>query len=372
MSDDPIAESAPLLVAHINDEHADWALVVGRGFGDLPDAERAVVVDLDRHGVGIEVTSAGALHHVRVPFPEEAVSSLQLQAFGVVLAREARQRSGISVLTSFEQQAAELAAIRTFITSVVRTEQVTRHVRQFTFGGGDVRTFAPVSADQFLYVLAPPPGRHELTIDAGFSWEQYDAMAPDDRPIGAYYTVRRWRPDVAELDLLFVLHGDEDTGTAGPAAQWAARARPGDPVALWGPRSAFEPPNGTEWYLLVADDTGLPAVAAIIESLPPGTPIRVIAEVDAEEDRQPLPVADGVDVQWCYRRGRPAGTTTMLVDAVRAMPWPAGVAYAWGGAESRCITAVRKYVRTERGLSRDAVSMTGYWRHDDHADDDEH
>ena len=69
---------------------------------------------------------------------------------------------------------------------------------------------------------------------------------------------------------------------------------------------------------------------------------------------------------------RPAGTTTMLVDAVRAMPWPAGVAYAWGGAESRCITAVRKHVRTERGLSRDAVSMTGYWRHDDHADDDEH
>jgi hypothetical protein len=25
-----------------------------------------------------------------------------------------------------------------------------------------------------------------------------------------------------------------------------------------------------------------------------------------------------------------------------------------------------------RITSRDAVSMTGYWRHDDHADDDEH
>ena len=91
-------------------------------------------------------------------------------------------------------------------------------------------------------------------------------------------------------------------------------------------------------------------MAAIIESLPPA-PHPFVAEVDAEEDRQSLPSADGVDVQWCYRRGRPAGTTTMLVDAVRAMPWPAGAAYAWGGAESRCITAVRKYVRTERGLS---------------------
>ena len=58
---------------------------------------------------------------------------------------------------------------------------------------------------------------------------------------------------------------------------------------------------------LTADDTGLPAVAAIIESLPAGTPIRVVAEVDSEQDRQPLILADGVDVHWCYRRGRPAG-----------------------------------------------------------------
>ena len=73
VSDDPIAESAPLLVAHINDEHADWALVVGRGFGDLPNAERAVVVDLDRHGVGLEVTVGRCrVTSVRVPFPEDS------------------------------------------------------------------------------------------------------------------------------------------------------------------------------------------------------------------------------------------------------------------------------------------------------------
>jgi len=369
VSDDPIAESAPLLVAHMNEEHPDWALVVGRGFGDIPNAERAVVVDLDRHGVGLEVTAAGVRHSVRVPFPETAVSPLQVQTFGIALAKEARQRSGDSALTTFEQQAAELAAIRTFITSVVRTEQVTRHVRQITFGGGDLRGFVPAAADQYLYVLAPPRGRRELTIDAGFTWEQHDTMAPDERPIGAYYTVRRWRPDVAELDMLFVLHGDEAHGTSGPAATWAIGARPGDPVALWGPRAAFEPPRDTDWYLLVADDTGLPAVAAIIESLPAGTPIRVVAEVDSEQDRQPLILADGVDVHWCYRRGRPAGRTSLLLDAVRAMPWLSGDAYAWGGAESRCITAVRRYVRTERGLPRTDVSMTGYWRHDDHPDD---
>ena len=61
--------------------------------------------------------------------------------------------------------------------------------------------------------------------------------------------------------------------TATPARRRPGRqrARPGDPVALWGPRTAYAPPAGTDWYLLVADETGLPAVAAILESLPEGT-----------------------------------------------------------------------------------------------------
>jgi NADPH-dependent ferric siderophore reductase len=266
-------------------------------------------------------------------------------------------------VTTSEKQATELAAIRTFVTNVVRAEQITRNVRQLTFGGGDLATFTPAAADQFLYVLAPPPGRDELTIDAGFTWEQYETMAPEDQPIGAYYTVRRWRPEAAELDMLFVLHG-ADGSPDGPAASWAARAEAGDLVALWGPRTAFEPPAGTDWFLLVADDTGLPAVAAIIESLPTTTPVVVVAEVDSEEDRPPLPAGANVDVQWCFRRGLPAGQTTLLVDALRALDWRPGHAYAWGGAESRCITAVRRHVRDERGLSRAAVSMTGYWRLD--------
>ncbi|MET0324009.1 MAG: siderophore-interacting protein, partial [Ilumatobacteraceae bacterium] len=243
-------------------------------------------------------------------------------------------------------------------------------IRQLTFGGGDLATFRPISADQFLYVLAPPAGRSELTIDAGFTWERFSAMPAEEQPIGAYYTVRRWRPDVHELDLLFVLHGiDEsgtDDGTAGPAARWAATAAPGDPVALWGPRSAYAPPATTDRYLLVADDTGLPGVAAIIESLPAGTPIEVVAEVDSEQDRLPLPEQVGVSVTWCYRRGAAPGTTTALVDAVRARDRPAGTTYAWGGAESRAITAVRRHLRDECGLPQEAVSMTGYWRLGDH------
>jgi NADPH-dependent ferric siderophore reductase len=259
-----------------------------------------------------------------------------------------------------------LDQIRTHITSVVEIEDVHDHLRRITFGGGDLDTFEPIGPDSFLYVLVPPPGRRDLTIDQSFSWDSYYSMPDDARPVGAYYSVRRWDPDAKRLEMLMVLHGD-----SGPASAWATdRVAVGDPAALWGPRTAYDPPPDTDRFLLVADETGLPAVAAIIESLPATMPVRVVAEVADEWARQPLPARDGVSVTWLHRDGVEAGTTTMLVDAVEMLSAGLGPrVYAWGGAESRAITAVRKHLRREIGLRREQVSMVGYWRHAAHAAD---
>jgi NADPH-dependent ferric siderophore reductase len=252
--------------------------------------------------------------------------------------------------------------IRTFLTSVRAVEDLHPHLRQITFGGGDLTSFAPAGPDTFLYVLLPPPGRSALTIDQAFTWEGFQTMPEDDRPVGAYYTLRRWRPERAEVDVLFVLHGD-----SGPASAWAARAAPGDPVALWGPRTAWHPPADTDHYLLVADETGLPAVAAILEHLPLDTQVQVVAEVGSHTERPPLPHRDArTDVRWLHRDGAPAGTTTLLVDAVRALPPLGGIPYAWGGGESRALTTVRRHLRQDIGLARDQVSLIAYWRHADH------
>lgn len=258
----------------------------------------------------------------------------------------------------------DLARIRTFLTEVVAVEDVHPHLRKVTFGGGDLTTFAPLGPDTFLYLLLPPPGRDELTIDQGFSWATVGDLPPEDQPVGAYYTLRHWRPEAAELDVLMVLHGD-----LGPASAWAGRCGPGDPVALWGPREVWNPPADTDAYLLVAHDTGLPAVAAILDSLPPDTPVQVVAEVDGADERLDLRDGPGTTVTWCHRDGAEAGTTTHLVDAVRALPAPTPTTYVWGGAESRAMTAVRRYVRHEVGLAREQVDLVAYWRHQAHAAD---
>jgi NADPH-dependent ferric siderophore reductase len=267
-------------------------------------------------------------------------------------------------LPIYEREVQVMSAIRTMITSVASVEEVHPHLRRITFAGGDLATFCPLGPDTFLYLLLPPPGRTELTIDQSFTWEAYGDMPATERPVGAYYTLREWDPRTSELSMLFVLHGDE-----GPASAWAGRAQPGDPVALWGPRSAFEPPADTDWYLLVADETGLPAVASILESLPSGTTALVFAEVADESERQALPAAPTFEIHWSYRDGAEPGTTTLLPEAVRAPAWPGGSPYVWGGGESRTMTAVRKYVRQEIGLERERVSLVAYWRHAVHGVD---
>jgi len=256
-----------------------------------------------------------------------------------------------------ETQAPQLAAAATRVTEVAAVRDVVPGLREVTFRGGDLATFTPLSADTFLYLLLPPPARPDLVVDASFTWERAFAMPEEERPVGAYYTVRRWRPEVAEMDVWMVLHGDD-----GPASAWAARAQVGDRVALWGPRSAFVPPAGTDRLLLVADETGLPAVAAILEQRPAGQPAHVIAEVEDEAHQPPLPLDDAVTVEWVHRRGAAPGTTTLLLDAVVALPPLQGTPYVWGGAESRTLTKVRKEIRVNRGLPREQVSLVGYWR----------
>ncbi|MEM9749245.1 MAG: siderophore-interacting protein, partial [Actinomycetota bacterium] len=202
--------------------------------------------------------------------------------------------------------------------------------------------------------------RDELTLDETFTWTGYEEMADADRPIGAYYTVVRHRPQVGEIDMWFVLHDH-----AGPASRWAAAASPGDPVALWGPRRSAEPPSDVRRYLFVTDESGLGATASMLEQIASSdapAPVHVIAEAIDEAHVVDLPTRDGVTVEWILRRERAPGEGTAFLDAVRALDLdPVGL-YAFGAAESRQITAVRKYLRHDVGLAADHVSMTGYWR----------
>ncbi len=358
-----LLEHGPAVLEHINGSHDDALLLIARFLGDRPGASAAHATEIDVDGLQLLVADGDEVSHLRIAFSEPIVQMIDVQPRAMALVALARERSGEAGETSIEREARLRSAIRTFVTSVSAVEDVHPHLRRITFAGGDLSTFAPLGPDTFIYVLLPPPGRTELSIDASFSWDQYREMPEADRPVGAYYTLHTWDPATTELSMLFVLHEP-----SGHASAWAAQAAVGDPVALWGPREAFLPPEDTGAYLLVADDTGLPAVASIIAALPTHVTATVIAEVDGPAEQQSLPQRPGVTVHWVHRNGAAPGSVAhLLVDELRTIASDdlGDRVYAWGGGESRAMTAVRRHLRQERGWSRDRVAMIAYWRHAD-------
>lgn len=360
--DEYLAVEADRLAERINVDFEDSVVMVARSLGGRPEATGCTVVTVDRDGLDAVITDPEGEHRTRFDFAVDVEVPDHLTLALLDLLERARVASGEDGQTSAEREAATLDAIGTHLTRVVAVADVHPHLRQITFGGGDLATtFTPLGPDCFFYVLLPPPGRSELTIDQGFTWEAHARMPVDEQPVGAYYTLRRWRPEEAELDVLMVLH--DDSGHSGPASSWAARAEVGDPVALWGPRTAFHPPEATEHLVLAADETGLPAVAGIIDWMSPAMTATVLAEVADASEHQDLPEHPGVEVTWLHRDGAAPGTTSLLGDAARALPPFGAHTYVWGGGETKAMTAVRRHVRDDRGLAREDVDLIAYWRH---------
>jgi NADPH-dependent ferric siderophore reductase len=250
---------------------------------------------------------------------------------------------------------------------VVRTQRLSPNLLRVVLGGAGLARVVSGGRDQRFKLFLPRPGRPTPVLPDVLDTDWYmrwRALDPDVRAVMRTYTVSAARQDPPEIDVDFALHGD-----LGPASRWAARARPGDGVALLAPVTednggvSFCPPAGTDWVLLAADDTALPAVANILATLPAGLPVRVFIEVGHPDDRMPLPTEADAEITWLVRAGQGRDRTAALLDAVTAAGVPEGaVPYAWLAGESGCVRALRRHLVAERGMERKAVTFTGYWR----------
>mgnify|MGYP001507664586 FL=1 len=150
--------------------------------------------------------------------------------------------------------------------SVVGRERVSPNVVRVTLGGDELDLFTPLGFDQWFRLFLPREDQDALRLPtraSGLWYVQYLATPKARRPWVRNYTVRAVRPGLRELDVDFVVHGD-----AGPASSFALSAEPGDRVGLLDQGIGYHPRVPHDWTLLVADETGLPAVAGICESLP--------------------------------------------------------------------------------------------------------
>lgn len=231
---------------------------------------------------------------------------------------------------------------------VRRSVRVTPGVVRVTLAGAQLdETFA--GPDRRIKMFFPVPGQERPAVPragtGGPVWPAGEA-----RPAVRTYTVRRFDPATGEMDVDFVLHAGH-----GPAAAWARAAEPGAWVGVSEPGGRYEPDAGADFHVVIGDETALPAVATVLDVLPPAPRLVLVEVADAAEE-QDLPGP----VTWVHRGDRPAGEP--LAEAVRAAAFPRGRGQAWLSGESACVRELRRHLLEERGLDRRLVYATGYWR----------
>ncbi|MEV6976902.1 siderophore-interacting protein [Kitasatospora sp. NPDC093806] len=250
-----------------------------------------------------------------------------------------------------------------FAAEVVGSRRLGPTLVRVTLGGAGLTGFASGGRDQSFSLFLPHPGQDApvIPVEAGLGWfAEWRALDESVRAVMRSYTVRAQRqlPDGrTELDVDFALHGD-----TGPASRWAARAEPGDRVVLLGPAVAdnrsvgFRPPAGTRTVLLAADETALPAAAAILEWLPADVTVHAFLRVPHPEDVQELTSRATVEAHWLTG---PDDLLTAVRDA--RLPDPAHL-YAWLAGEAGTVRSLRRHLIGDRGIDRRRIEFSGYWR----------
>lgn len=189
-----------------------------------------------------------------------------------------------------------------------------------------------------------------------------EVVPQESWPVLRTYTVRWVDPHAEELAIDFVVHGTGPLGGEGYAGPWAARAKAGDIMHLRGPSGAYAPDPDADWHLFVGDEAAIPAIGASLERLEAGAKAVAFIEVDDESEQQVFATKADLDLTWLHRGDAEAGSTELLVEAVKAFDWLPGRVHAFIHGESSLLKSVRPYVITDRGVPRADVSVSGYWR----------
>ncbi|SMD25769.1 siderophore-interacting protein [Kibdelosporangium aridum] len=237
---------------------------------------------------------------------------------------------------------------------VSRVEQLTPHMVRVVLTGGDLAELSIGEyTDHYIKILFAPPGAtYPEPFDVGAIRE---TMPAETWPVIRTYTIRRWVPEIPEMWVDFVVHGD--AGVAGP---WATQAKPGDLVRFMGPGGGYAPDAQADWHLLAGDESALPAIAAALEAMPSGAQVKAFIEVSDADEVQKLETPSDADIKWLYRADQPIGR--QLVSAVRELDFPSGRLQAFVHGEANFVKELRRYLRVEREIPMSQLSISGYWR----------
>ncbi|QDQ28494.1 siderophore-interacting protein [Chitinimonas arctica] len=244
---------------------------------------------------------------------------------------------------------------RPHLLRVRRIRQLSPQMRRITLVGEGLAGFPADCEGAHIKLMLARPHQADPLLPVpgpeGLVWP-----AAEDKPITRTYTVARFDSLTGEMDVDFVLHGDD-----GPASRWASAAQAGDSIGLAGPSGPARYRPGAAWYLLLGDPSSLAAVAAVLRALPEDAVGHALIEVPAASEIQPLTRPPGISLQWLSRDGAAAASSTLLLTALRQLDWLDGMPSVTLAGESKQVVALHAHLLT-KGVPRTAMYAVPYWK----------
>jgi NADPH-dependent ferric siderophore reductase len=239
-----------------------------------------------------------------------------------------------------------------YLATVKRVVHLTPRMVRITFASPELAEFGwngPASHIKLIFAreeAAAQPGTHAGT--------PVGAEAP--RPMMRTYTPRRFDRGTRELDVDFILHGD------GPASTWASQAAVGQTLAIAGPGRNYVIDTAADWFLLAGDDTAIPAISTILESLPAHLAAQVFLEVVDRDDEVEIPAHPRATITWLHRGPDATHAGGPLEASLRNYPLPDGSGRIYVACESGAMRRIRSLLLKDKTINREHVVTRGYWK----------
>ncbi|MEZ5218454.1 MAG: siderophore-interacting protein [Ilumatobacteraceae bacterium] len=237
-------------------------------------------------------------------------------------------------------------------TVIEREERSPRLVR-LTFEGAAFASYPDLEPGGSIRLLVPGPVSTELVMP---TWNGNEFLLPDGtRPILRTFTPLHLDRDGQRLELEIVRH------PGGAVSAWAEQAAPGDRVAMSGPGAGYELEPDVLRYLLVGDETAMPAIGQLIALISPS--IHVDAHLEVVDERAILetPWQENAHVRWHVREpGEAPGA--QLVEVVRRLEDVPDSMRVWAAGEAASMQAMRNHLFKALGVPRSRCSIRGYWK----------
>lgn len=229
---------------------------------------------------------------------------------------------------------------------VLRVVDITPRMRRITLGGPELAGFISLGSDDHIKLLFPQNAAEQAALQS----PTFSIKGDGPQPAMRDYTPRRYDPASGELDIDFVLHGD------GPASTWADQAKVGQHLYIGGPRGSMIVPDIFDSYLLIGDETALPAIGRRLEELPAGRKVLAVIEIENAAEQQTLRSAADVDVIWVVR-----GQDNLL-QTVQNLTLPGGTLYSFVATETKLSRQLRRVLLDTHKVNEEFLKAVGYWR----------